>query len=39
MKHSARACGEAIRAEDGLGSAVKTIQRYLAQSEADERTH
>jgi sterol 3beta-glucosyltransferase len=39
MKERAHRCGEAIRAEDGLGSAVKTIQRYLAQSVVDERKH
>ena len=39
MKQRAHECGEAIRAENGLGSAVKIIQRYLAQSETDERTH
>jgi sterol 3beta-glucosyltransferase len=38
MKQRARLCGEAIRAEDGLDNAVKTIKNYLAQSEACERT-
>jgi sterol 3beta-glucosyltransferase len=37
MKQRARSCGEAVRAEDGLGNAVKTINRCLAQSEAGER--
>lgn len=39
LKERARICGKAIRAEDGSGSAVKIIQRYLAQADADERTH
>jgi UDP:flavonoid glycosyltransferase YjiC (YdhE family) len=39
MKERAHRCGEAIRAEDGLGNAVKIIQRYLTQTVADEGTH
>ncbi|MBE0699419.1 MAG: glycosyltransferase family 1 protein [Anaerolineaceae bacterium] len=38
MKQRAHLCGETLRAEDGLGIAVKTIKRYLAQSVAGERT-
>jgi UDP:flavonoid glycosyltransferase YjiC (YdhE family) len=37
IKQRAKAYGEAIGAEDGLGSAVKTIKRYLARSAAGER--
>ena len=29
MKQRANSCGEAIRAEDGIGNAVKIIQRYF----------
>ena len=37
MREQAVSCGEAIRAEDGFGNAVKTIQRFLAQSGTGER--
>jgi len=29
IRQNARACGEAIRAEDGVGNAVKVIERYF----------
>ncbi len=36
MKRRANACGEAIRAENGIGNAVKIIQRYFGVAEAGE---
>ena len=29
MRRRARACGEAVRAQDGVGEAVQVVQRYL----------
>lgn len=37
IKGRANSCGEVIRAEDGIGKAVKLIKRYLGESGADER--
>jgi UDP:flavonoid glycosyltransferase YjiC (YdhE family) len=37
MKQRACSCGEAIRAEDGIGNAVKIIRRYLREPGAGER--
>jgi UDP:flavonoid glycosyltransferase YjiC (YdhE family) len=31
MRERSRSCGEAIRAEDGIGNAVRIIQRYLGE--------
>ncbi len=36
MKRRANACGEAIRAENGIGNAVKIIQRYFGVAGAGE---
>ncbi len=37
IRQRAKAYGEAIRAEDGIGNAVKVIQRYLGGPGTDER--
>jgi len=37
MKDRANACGEAIRAEDGIGNAVKIITRYLGEAGGGKR--
>ncbi len=36
MREKSRSCGEAIRAEDGIGNAIKIIQRYLGEAGAGE---
>lgn len=36
IRQRARSCGEAIRAENGVANAVRIIQRYLRESQADE---
>jgi sterol 3beta-glucosyltransferase len=36
IKRRAKACGEAIRSEDGTANAVKIIERYLGRPLADE---
>lgn len=36
IRQRARSCGEAIRAEDGLGNAVKIIKQYLGEPKAGE---
>ena len=35
MRQRASSCAEAIRAENGIGNAVRIIQRYLGESQAD----
>jgi UDP:flavonoid glycosyltransferase YjiC (YdhE family) len=37
LRHRTVSCGEAIRAEDGVGNAVKVIQRYLGDPLTCER--
>jgi sterol 3beta-glucosyltransferase len=37
IRHRARSCGQAIRAEDGVGDAVRVIEGYLAKSQQGER--
>jgi sterol 3beta-glucosyltransferase len=37
MKQRARSYGEAIRAENGSGNAVKIIQRYFGEPQAGEK--
>jgi UDP:flavonoid glycosyltransferase YjiC (YdhE family) len=37
IRQRAASCGEAIRAEDGVGNAVKVIQRYLGEPGMGER--
>ncbi|MCO6450471.1 MAG: glycosyltransferase family 1 protein [Caldilineales bacterium] len=36
MRQRARACGEAIRAEDGVGNAVDVVRRYLGEPMSDK---
>jgi sterol 3beta-glucosyltransferase len=37
MRQRAYSCGEAIRAENGVGNAVKIVKRYFGEADAGER--